>query len=118
MCADSVGTCIEVVAICIDIVVTFYECVLYSDTATGHTIDLLCVQGAVKICLVTGRMTNFLMGKGYWEYVEGEHEEAPELPEENPSAEQTKAMKDWNQGSRKVMYWLSVSVTDTMIGHI
>ena len=64
------------------------------------------------------RMTNFLMGKGYWEYVEGEHEEAPELPEDNPSAEQTKAMKDWNQGSRKVMYWLSISVTDTMIGHI
>ena len=63
-------------------------------------------------------MTNFLMGKGYWKYVEGEHEEAPELPEENPSAEQTKAMKDWNQGSRKVMYWLSVSVTYTMIGHI
>ena len=23
------------------------------------------------------RMTNFLMEKGYWEYVEGEHEEAP-----------------------------------------
>ena len=55
-------------------------------------------------------MTNFLMGKGYWEYVEGEHEEAPELPEDNPFAEQTKAMKDWNQGSRKVMYWLYISV--------
>ena len=31
------------------------------------------------------RMTNFLMGKGYWEYIEGEQESAPELPEENPT---------------------------------
>ena len=28
------------------------------------------------------RMTNFLMGKGYWEYIEGEHEEAPVIPKE------------------------------------
>lgn len=27
------------------------------------------------------KMTNFLMGKGYWEYIEGEHEEAPHIPE-------------------------------------
>ena len=31
---------------------------------------------------------------------------------------QVKALKDWNQGSRKVTYWLSVSIHDTMIGHI
>jgi hypothetical protein len=64
------------------------------------------------------RMTNFLMGKGFWDYVEGENEDPPELPEENATAVEIKAFKDWNQGARKVMYWLSVSVTDTMIGHI
>ncbi len=64
------------------------------------------------------RMTNFLMGKGFWDYVEGENEDPLELPEENAIAIEIKAFKDWNQGARKVMYWLSVSVTDTMIGHI
>jgi hypothetical protein len=28
-------------------------------------------------------MTNFLMGKGFWDYVEGENEDPPELPKEN-----------------------------------
>ncbi|MCO5596794.1 hypothetical protein L7F22_050864 [Adiantum nelumboides] len=64
------------------------------------------------------RMTNFLMGKGYWGYIDGNQEEMPELPDVNPTAEQIKAFKDWNQGARKVMYWLSISVLDTMIGHI
>ena len=64
------------------------------------------------------RMTNFLMGKGYWEYIEGEQESAPELPEENPTAAEVRAYKDWTQGSRKVMHWLSISIQDTMIGHI
>ena len=26
------------------------------------------------------RMTNFLMGKGYWDYIEGDLEEALEIP--------------------------------------
>ncbi|MCO5602687.1 hypothetical protein L7F22_056823 [Adiantum nelumboides] len=64
------------------------------------------------------RMTNFLMVKGYWDYIDGNQEEMPDLPDVNPTAEQIKASKDWNQGARKVMYWLSVSVQDTMIGHI
>ena len=38
------------------------------------------------------RMTNFLMGKGYWEYIEGDLEEAPEIPEENATAAQIKAL--------------------------
>ena len=63
-------------------------------------------------------ITNFLMGKGYWDYIKGEHEIAPVVPERNNTPEQIKALKDWNQGSRKVMYWLSVSIQDTMIGHI
>ncbi|MCO5552808.1 hypothetical protein L7F22_006325 [Adiantum nelumboides] len=64
------------------------------------------------------RMTNFLMGKGYWDYILGDQEKMPELLDVNPTAHQIKAFKDWNQGARKVMYWLSVSVHDTMIGHI
>jgi hypothetical protein len=64
------------------------------------------------------RMTNFLMGKGFWDYVEGENEDPLELPKENATIVEIKAFKDWNQGARKVMYWLSVNVTDIMIGHI
>ena len=63
-------------------------------------------------------MTNFLQGKGYWDYIDGDHEEAPFCPEEHATAEQKKALKDWNQGKSKVMYWLSMSVTDTMIGYL
>ena len=63
-------------------------------------------------------MTNFLMGKGYWEYIEGDQEKAPEIPKDNPTAAKLKTLKDWNQGAQKVMYWVSVSIQDTMIGHI
>jgi hypothetical protein len=50
------------------------------------------------------RMTNFLMGKGFWDYVEGENEDPLKLPEENATVVEIKAFKDWNQGARKVMY--------------
>jgi hypothetical protein len=30
------------------------------------------------------RMTNFLMGKGFWEYVEGENEDPPDNPRRMP----------------------------------
>ena len=40
------------------------------------------------------RMTNFLMGKGYWEYIEGDLKDAPDLPETNATAAQIKAFKD------------------------
>ena len=52
------------------------------------------------------------------EYIEGEHEKAPELPKRNVTAADIKAYKDWNQGARKVMHWLSISVENMMIGHI
>ena len=64
------------------------------------------------------RMTNFLMGKGYWEYIEGDLKNAPDLLETSASVTQVKAFEDWNQGARKVMYWLFVSIHDSMIGHI
>ncbi len=63
-------------------------------------------------------MTNFLMGKGFWDYVEGENEDLLKLPEENATIVKIKAFNDWNQGACKVMYWLSINITDTMIGHI
>ena len=50
------------------------------------------------------RMTNFLMGKRYWDYIEGDLEEAPEIPEENVTVAQIKAFKYWNQGARKVLH--------------
>ena len=61
------------------------------------------------------RMTNFLMGKGYWDYIEGDLEEALEIPVENTTATQIKA---FNQGERKVLHWLSLSISNSMFGHI
>ena len=63
------------------------------------------------------RMTNFLNGKGYWEFISGDEKE-PELPEENPTPQQVQAFKAWHERASKVMYCLSISVTDVMIGHI
>ncbi|MCO5612597.1 hypothetical protein L7F22_066865 [Adiantum nelumboides] len=42
----------------------------------------------------------------------------PQVLEEVPTKDKINVFKDWNQGARKVVYWLSVSVQDTMIGHI
>ena len=55
-------------------------------------------------------ITNFLMGKGYWEYMDGEQEEAPKLPGEGPTVDEIKAYKEWNQGARQVMHWLPLSI--------
>ncbi|KAH7440695.1 hypothetical protein KP509_03G006300 [Ceratopteris richardii] len=64
------------------------------------------------------RMKNFVMGKGYSKYIEGENENAPQLLERNRTPDQLRAYEEWKQGARKVMYWLSVSIHDSMIGHI
>ena len=64
------------------------------------------------------RITNFLVGKGYRDYIDGEHEETPVLSEQNATPAQVKAFKEWHQGAEKVMHWLSISITDTMIGHV
>ncbi|MCO5603962.1 hypothetical protein L7F22_058119 [Adiantum nelumboides] len=63
-------------------------------------------------------MTNFLHGKGYWDYIEGENDKAPRCPEENATSKEKKALKDWKQGKSKVMYWLSMSVSDSMMGYL
>ena len=41
-------------------------------------------------------LTNFLMGKGYWEIIKGKHKKAPDVPTKNAAVEQQKAFKDWN----------------------
>ncbi|MCO5596917.1 hypothetical protein L7F22_050988 [Adiantum nelumboides] len=64
------------------------------------------------------RITNYLKGKGYWDYVEGANEAPPLITDIGASTEQVKSVKDWHQGSSKVMYWLSVSVLDNIVGHI
>ncbi|KAH7287748.1 hypothetical protein KP509_32G072100 [Ceratopteris richardii] len=64
------------------------------------------------------RMMNFLMGKGYYKYIKGENENAPQLPKRIQTVDQLRAYEEWNQGAQKVMYWLSVSIQDSMIGYI
>ncbi|MCO5558496.1 hypothetical protein L7F22_012080 [Adiantum nelumboides] len=64
------------------------------------------------------RITNYLKGKGYWDYVEGANEAPPVIPDTRASAEQVKALKDWHQGSAKMMYWLSINVSNSIVGHI
>ncbi len=62
------------------------------------------------------RIMNFLMGKCYWEFNIGDENEPP-LPE-NPTQQQIQANKTWHEKARKVLYWLSMSVSDSMIVHI
>ncbi len=62
------------------------------------------------------RIMNFLMGKGYWEFITGDEIE-PLLPE-NPTQQQIQANKIWHEKVRKVFYSLSMSVFDSMIVHI
>ena len=64
------------------------------------------------------RIKNFLKGKGYWDYIVGDNEAAPAVPIQGASADERKALKDWQQGQSKVMYWLSMSITDGMMGYL
>jgi len=62
------------------------------------------------------RIMNFLMGKGYWEFITGDEKEPP-IPE-NPTQQQIQANKTWHEKARKILYWLSMSVSNSMIVHI
>jgi hypothetical protein len=62
------------------------------------------------------RIMNFLMGKGYWEFITGDKKK-PLLPE-NPTQQHIQANKTWHEKTRKVLYWLFVNVSDSMIVHI
>ena len=69
---------------------------LCADNMLGHSINQIVAKNLDKknFHVWKFRMTNFLMGKGYWEYIDGDQEKAPELPEETPTTAQVKAYKD------------------------
>ncbi len=46
------------------------------------------------------RIMNFLMGKGYWEFVTGDEIKPPLL--ENPTQQQIQANKTWHEKAKKV----------------
>jgi hypothetical protein len=58
----------------------------------------------------------FLMGKGYWEFITSDEKEPP-LPK-NPTKQQIQANKTWHEKVKKVLYWFSMSVSDSIIVHI
>jgi hypothetical protein len=62
------------------------------------------------------KIMNFLMGKGYWEFITSDETEPPLL--ENPTQQQIQANKTWHEKARKVLYSLSLSVFDSMIVYI
>jgi len=62
------------------------------------------------------KIMNFLMGKGYWEFITSD--EKKPLLLKNPTQQQIQANKTWYEKTRKVLYWLFVSVSDSMIVHI
>jgi len=62
------------------------------------------------------KIIKFFMGKGYWDFVTGDETKPPLL--ENPTQQQIQANKTWHEKPRKVLYWLSMSVSDSMIMHI
>ena len=61
-------------------------------------------------------MTNFLMEKGVWPFINGDEQE-PVLGAA-PTIADLKTFREWHEKAMKVMYWLSVSVLDSMIVHI
>ena len=63
-------------------------------------------------------MKHILMSKSYWEYIDCVFEDSPILSNRNDASSHIKVSQDWNQGARKVMYWLFVSIHDSIIGNI
>jgi len=62
------------------------------------------------------RIMNFLMEEGYWDFITGDETE-PLFPE-NLTQQQIQANKIWHEKVKKVLYWLSMNVSDSMIVHI
>jgi hypothetical protein len=62
------------------------------------------------------RIMNFLMGKGYWEFITGDETKPPLL--KNPTQQQIQANQTWHEKARKILYWLSVNASDSMIVYI
>ena len=62
------------------------------------------------------RISNFLMGKGYWDFITKD-EQGPILPY-TPTVAQVQALKSWHERYKKVMFCLSISISNAMIVHI
>jgi hypothetical protein len=62
------------------------------------------------------KIMNFLMGKGYWKFITSD-ETKPPLPK-NPTQQQIQVNKSWHEKVRKVLYWLSMNVFDSIIVYI
>ena len=62
------------------------------------------------------RMTNFLMGKGVWPFINGDEQEL--VLGVAPTVADLKTFKEQHEKARKVMYQLSVSILVSMIVHI
>ncbi len=59
---------------------------------------------------------NVLMEKDYWEYITGDEKE-PLLPK-NPTQQQIQVNKTQHEKTKKILYWFSMSVFDSMTMHI
>ena len=60
------------------------------------------------------RIENFLQGKGVWELITGE-DVCPIIPEENPSDEDKILYKTWIEKSQKILHWISICISKTLI---
>ena len=69
-------------------------------------------------CIVWSyKLENFLMGKGLWGLIMGE-DDHPDLLERNPTNAQKQAYKDWMARSKKVLHWISLCISETLIPYI
>ena len=60
---------------------------------------------------------NFLRGKGVWELITRE-DVCPILSKENPSDEDKRLYKTWIKKSQKVLHWILICISRTLIPHI
>ena len=56
------------------------------------------------------KMHQYLVGQGYWSYIQGAHENQPDSTHANYPA--------WEQATSSVMYCLALCVHDHMLGYI
>ena len=56
------------------------------------------------------KMQQYLLGYGYWSYVDGANDAAPDVTQKDSS--------DWKQDARKVIYYFASSVTNQLLNHI
>ena len=63
------------------------------------------------------RIKNYLIGKNLWGYVSGT-EAKPSIAGSTPTHAENKALNQWNEKDKMVMFILSQNISNSMIGHI